>query len=90
MVQIIADFRIAWKRQSTQPASTYCDDDTIKNESLIGEPDSSYGWDCISGCDTVQAQFDAVCTQYDEEDDWSLGTGVAVFNITGNGDFEIK
>lgn len=88
--EIFADFHIVWKRQSTQSASTFCDDSDIINGSLLGETDSSYGWDCLNGCDVRGVSFNATCTQYDEEDDWSLGSGVANFNITEDGEFEIQ
>lgn len=88
--QVLADFRIVWKRNSNQLNSTYCDDDHIARGGLLGDNDNSYGWQCKSGCDVTDGHFDAVCTQYDVEDDWSLGTGVANFNITGDGEFEIE
>lgn len=89
MLQILADFHVAWKRLSNQLNSTYCDDSSIANRALLGDDDSSYQWTCKSGCEGSWDNVDAVCVQYDEGDDWSLGAGTAHFNITGNGEFEI-
>lgn len=75
---------------SNQHDSTYCNDTTIANGGLLGDTDSSYWWECISGCDVTWARFDAACIQYDEDDDWSLAAGTAKFNITGDGEFQIR
>ncbi|XP_039250550.2 uncharacterized protein LOC120328192 [Styela clava] len=80
ITEILIDFRIAWRRSNS--GSTFCDQTDVDSGKILRHNDS-YVWECIDGC-SGSVSFDGViCSEFDEKDDWTVGSRTVAFNITG-------
>ncbi|KAK3612246.1 hypothetical protein CHS0354_039528 [Potamilus streckersoni] len=78
--KILITFRISWRR-SYEYTNIVCNDNTIRDQNLIGVSDYMT---CLKSCQGNIGSVQFYCTDYSEQEDWT--SGKKSFTYTSNFD----